>query len=152
MSPWAVDRQAPLSMGFSRQEYWSGLPFPSPGDLPYPGNEHRSSTLQADSLPSELPGNKERIGWVGKKHRQEGEEGKGFASMKAGRPNDSKNQTAQILPRYAYLPSYHCPFLFSGTCFSEWFYSNGPQPGWACPAYMGIKESTLSFFKVFIGI
>ena len=41
---------------FSRQEYWSGLPFPSPGDLPYPGIEPRSSALQADSLPSELPG------------------------------------------------------------------------------------------------
>ena len=37
-SPWTVARQAPLSMGFSKQEYWSGLPFPSPGDLPNPGN------------------------------------------------------------------------------------------------------------------
>ena len=43
-------------MGFSRQEYWSGLPFPSPGDLPNPGIELRSSTLQADTLTSELPG------------------------------------------------------------------------------------------------
>ena len=43
-------------MGFSRQEYWSGLPFPSPGDLPDPGTEPRSPTLQADSLPSEPPG------------------------------------------------------------------------------------------------
>ena len=48
--------QAPLSMGFSRQEYWSGLPFPSPGDLPDPGIERRSPTLQADSLPCEPPG------------------------------------------------------------------------------------------------
>ena len=55
MTPWTVARQAPLSMEFSRQEYWSGLPFPSPGDLPYPGIEPRSPTLQADSLPSELP-------------------------------------------------------------------------------------------------
>ena len=46
--------QAPPSVGFSRQEYWSGLPFPSPGNLPDPGIEPRSSTLQADSLPSEL--------------------------------------------------------------------------------------------------
>ena len=45
-----------LSMEFSRQEYWSGLPFPSPGDLPDPGIEPRSPTLQADSLPSEPPG------------------------------------------------------------------------------------------------
>ena len=43
-------------MGFSRQEYWSGLPFPSPGDLPDPGIEPRPLRLQADSLPSELPG------------------------------------------------------------------------------------------------
>ena len=47
--------QAPLSMGFSRQEYWSGLPFPSPGDLPNPGVEPGSSALQADALLSEPP-------------------------------------------------------------------------------------------------
>ena len=46
--------QVPLSMGFSRQEYWSGLPFPSPGDLPDPGVEPESPALQADSLPTEL--------------------------------------------------------------------------------------------------
>ena len=51
-----VAHQAPLSMGFSRQEYWSGLPRPSSGDLPNPGIEPGSSELQADSLPSELPG------------------------------------------------------------------------------------------------
>ena len=45
-----------LSVGFSRPEYWSGEPFPSPGDLPNPGIEHRSPTLQVDSLPSEPPG------------------------------------------------------------------------------------------------
>ena len=54
-----VAHQAPLSMEFSRQEYWSGLPFPSPGDLPYPGIEPRSPALQADALPSEPPGNQE---------------------------------------------------------------------------------------------
>ena len=48
--------QAPLSLGFSRQEYWSGLPCPPPGDLPDPGTEPRSPALQADSLPAELPG------------------------------------------------------------------------------------------------
>ena len=52
--PWTVVRQVPLSMGFSRQEYWGGLPFPSPGDLPDPGIERRSPTLQTDSLPTEL--------------------------------------------------------------------------------------------------
>ena len=55
-TPWTAICQAPLSMGFSRQEYWSGLPFPSPGDLPNPGNKPSSPTLQADSLPSEPPG------------------------------------------------------------------------------------------------
>ena len=51
---WTVDK-APPSMGFSRQEYWSGLPFPSPGDLPDPGIEPRSLALQADALTSEPP-------------------------------------------------------------------------------------------------
>ena len=53
---WTVARQAPLSMGFSRQEYWSGLPFPSPGDLSSPGIEPTSPAFQADSLPPEPPG------------------------------------------------------------------------------------------------
>ena len=50
---WTVAYQAPLSMGFSRQEYWSGLPFPSPRDLPNPGIEPGSPALQTDFLPSE---------------------------------------------------------------------------------------------------
>ena len=56
MTPWTVAYQAPLSMGLSRQEYWSGLPFPSPGDLPNPGIEPRSPELQADFLLSAPPG------------------------------------------------------------------------------------------------
>ena len=56
VTPWTVAYQAPPSMGFSRQEYWSGLPFPSPGALPDPGIESWSPTLQADALPSEPPG------------------------------------------------------------------------------------------------
>ena len=55
-NPWTVACQAPLSVGFPRQEYWSRLPSPSPGDLPDPGIEPGSPALQADSLPSELPG------------------------------------------------------------------------------------------------
>ena len=55
-TPWTVALQAPPSMGFSRQECWSGLPFPSPGDLPNPGIEPRSPALQADTLTSEPPG------------------------------------------------------------------------------------------------
>ena len=52
VTPWTVAHQAPLSMGFSRQGYWSGLPFPSPGDLPNPGIKPGSPALQADLLPS----------------------------------------------------------------------------------------------------
>ena len=52
---YSVKCQAPLSMEFSRQEYWSGLPFPSPGDLPNSGIEPGSPALQADTLPSEPP-------------------------------------------------------------------------------------------------
>ena len=55
-TPWTVAYQAPPSMGFSRQEYWSGLPFPSPGDLPNPGIKPRSPSLEADALTSEPPG------------------------------------------------------------------------------------------------
>ena len=54
-TPWTVAYKAPPSMGFSRQEYWSGLPFHSPGDLPNPRTESGSPTLQADALWSELP-------------------------------------------------------------------------------------------------
>ena len=56
VTPWTVAYQASQSMEFSRQEYWSGLPFPSPGDLPNPGIEPGSPTLQANALPFELPG------------------------------------------------------------------------------------------------
>ena len=57
VTPWTVAHQDPPFMEFSRQEYWSGLPFPSPGDLPNPGIEHGSPALQADALSSGLPGN-----------------------------------------------------------------------------------------------
>ena len=54
VTPWTVARQTPLSMGFSREEYWSRLPSPSPGDLPNPRIEPGSPALQADSLLTEL--------------------------------------------------------------------------------------------------
>ena len=54
-APWTVAHEAPLSLELSRQEYWSGLPHPSPGDIPDPGIKSRSPALQADSLPSEPP-------------------------------------------------------------------------------------------------
>ena len=56
VTPWTVDYQTLLSMGLSRQEYWSGLPLPSPGDLCNPGMEPRSPSLQTDSLPAEPQG------------------------------------------------------------------------------------------------
>ena len=56
VTPGTVAREAPLSMGFSRQEYWGGLPCPPPGDLPNSGIKPRSPALQVDSLPDELPG------------------------------------------------------------------------------------------------
>ena len=68
-TPWTVAYQAPPSVGFSRQEYWSGLPFPSPGDLPNPRIEPGSPTLQADALTSAPPGkplhnNLKRLGLI----------------------------------------------------------------------------------------
>ena len=63
-TPWTIAHQAPLSMGFSRQEYWSGLPFPYPGDLPNPGIEPRSPALQADALTSEPPGKHDVIWYL----------------------------------------------------------------------------------------
>ena len=67
--PWTVAHQAPLSMGFSRREYWSGMPCLSPGDCPNPGIEPRSPALQADSLPSE-PVGKARICLQSRRHRK----------------------------------------------------------------------------------
>ena len=67
-TPWTVAHEVPPSLGFSRQEDWSGLPFPSPGDLPNTGIEPRSPALQADALPSEPPGKssfpKENKSWI----------------------------------------------------------------------------------------
>ena len=66
-TPWTAARQAPLSMGFPSQEYWSGLPFLSPGDLLHPGIEPGSPALQADSLLSEPPGKIEFEAWIREK-------------------------------------------------------------------------------------
>ena len=83
-TPWPVIHQAPLSMGFPRQEHWSGLPFPPPGHLSDPGIEPRPPTLQADSLPAEPPGkpmnaqglhwNREQTWWDPKVQIQHGSE------------------------------------------------------------------------------
>ena len=60
VTAWTVACHVPPAMGFSREEHWSGLPFPSPGDLPHPGIKPESPALQADSLPSEPPGRTEK--------------------------------------------------------------------------------------------
>ena len=65
MIPWTVVCQAPLSTGFSRQEYWSREPFPSPRDLPNPGIKPGSPSLQVESLPSEPPGQPKNTGMGG---------------------------------------------------------------------------------------
>ena len=68
-TPWIAARQAPLSMGFSRPAYWSGLLCPPPGDLPNPGIEPRSPALQMDSSPSEPPGKpRKQLYTIGKKY------------------------------------------------------------------------------------
>ena len=65
-TPWTISCQAPLSMGFFRQEHWSGLPFPSPEDLRNPGTEPRSPALQVDSSPADFQGSPSS----GKRHLQ----------------------------------------------------------------------------------
>ena len=66
---WTVAHQAPLSIGFSRQEHWSGLPFPSPEDLPNPGIKPTSPSLQVDSLPLNLQGSPlERLELINEQH------------------------------------------------------------------------------------
>ena len=67
LTPWTVSWQAPLTMGFSRQEHWCGLPTPSPGDLPNSRTEPGSPALQADSLPSEPPGKPKVLSFSGKR-------------------------------------------------------------------------------------
>ena len=69
-TPWTVTHQSPQSVEFSRLVYWSGLPFPSPGDLSNPGNEPGSPALQADALPSEPPGKPKEASFLMKKELQ----------------------------------------------------------------------------------
>ena len=89
----AIARQAPLSMGFFRQEYWSGLPFPPPGDLPDPGVETTSPALQVDSLPAEPSG---KLG-----HGQEGKR-KASSSFYHSSAGIKKNENPQKYYLYIY--------------------------------------------------
>ena len=66
-TPWTITYEASPSMGFSRQEYWSGLPFPSPGDLPDPGIKPGSPALEADAITSEPPTNNLDVDYLRKR-------------------------------------------------------------------------------------
>ena len=92
-TPWTVARQAPLSLGFSRQEYWSGLPFPSP-DLPDPGIKLRFPALQIDSLPSETPGKP----WWDEVGDKEGS--RGCSAGCSGLPGSTTNQASPLHVSY----------------------------------------------------
>ena len=89
-APWTVARQAPLSMGFSRKEYWTGLPFPSPGHLPNPWIKPGSPALQADSLPTELQG-KPRAAGISVLYQSPKEKGRGQAKWVEKHKNLSKH-------------------------------------------------------------
>ena len=88
--PMDCSPQAPLSMGFSRQRYWSGLPRPYPGDLPDPGIEQGSHTLQADSLPTELPGKPQKCSQWWKIKRSQATHCKNTKGLRKGRNKGSQ--------------------------------------------------------------
>ena len=105
-TPWTVAYQAPQSMEFSRQEYWSGLPFPSPGDLPNPGIEPGSPALQADALPSEPPGKPQALGiW---------KEGGERAARRAPRATAPMSTSTASLPAAARGPRRCWPVTLGG--------------------------------------
>ena len=116
-TPWTIAHQAPLSMEFSRQEYWSGLPFPSPGDLSNPGIKLGSPTLQADALPSEPPGKpytpKELI-WKEKKNQRKIKDS--IASqLKKMNPfpvSNADSPTAELLSQASYLTQQRASFHY----------------------------------------
>ena len=93
VTPWTVAYQAPPSMGFSRQEYWSGLPFPFPGDLPDPGTEPGSPTLQAASEPPGKASNVIELYYV-------------YVSF----PSDANDRTSESCTQF--LLNHHCLLFF----------------------------------------
>ena len=93
MTTWTVVRQGPLSMGFSSQEYWSGLPSPSPEDLSDPGIEPGSPALQTDSLPSEL---QERSNMGGRQAQYKKSE-RGEQQARENKPKKQTNWTVTAL-------------------------------------------------------
>ena len=113
---WTVTHKAPLSMGFSRQEYWNWLPCPPPGDLPNPGIKPRSPELQADSFPSEPPG-KPKNTRIGSLHLLQG-------SFPTQESNQALLHCRWILCQLSYQesPNFPYPELYLGV---EWRHTVG---------------------------
>ena len=97
--PWTVAHQAPLSIGFSMQKYWNGLQYPSPGDLPHQGIELGSPTLQADSLPTEQPEQKD---W------------RCIQRTLVLPPRQNKKRQRQVLARYIFRITKHTKAINEG--------------------------------------
>ena len=98
-APWTATHQAPLSMGFSRQEYWSGLPFPSPRNLPDPGIEPRSPALVVDSLPPETSGKPPKTGvWSSEDQRGGMGRGRGGAISCCAMLCNSQSESRSVVP------------------------------------------------------
>ena len=123
MTPRTVAHQAPLSMGFSKQRYWNGLPFPSPGDLPHPGIEPGSSALKANSLPSVPPGKpclictlsqtcERNLSYLGKRHPR------GMKGIQRKGQLCPSQQLAVILC-YA-VKTVHANWFISDRCLIDW--------------------------------
>ena len=123
-TPWTKACQAPLSMGFSRKEHWSGLPFPSPEDLSYPGIEPGSPALQVDSLPTEPPGKPQYSAAAAKSPKQI-RRGKGpagqevYVQVSENPAAEAQEQRMETSPEHSPLPGGRrcipCFFLFVGS-------------------------------------
>ena len=123
MTPWTVARQAPPSMGFSRQEYWSGLPFPPPGDLPNPGIEPTSPVspaLPADSLPAEP---------LGKPSQEASKFPKGKNTVSISAP--TVDGILELEAMFAVLSCRHPPPLYMGGSGGPWRGRTWPTGAWS---------------------
>ena len=142
-TPWTVTHQAPLSMEFSRQEYWSGLPFPSPGNHPNPRIEPRSSALQASTLLLSHPGSpslmrfsrKQELrevlvihGWMQSAHQLEGSEDKGDGQGKEVKGNEVASGPLMI-PQWAQELGWPFPEVPNWSKGAKFLPSNQSLPG-----------------------
>ena len=125
VTPWTVAQQGPLSMGFSRQEYWSGLPWPPPGDLPNPGIKPKCLALQADSLLSEPPGKHLEEKWQRTKYMRD-ENARQLIINHTWKVREKKSQHWQLLQLYwQHEDSSHCWLFLLPVwvcdCGREWY-------------------------------